>query len=161
MPVPVIQFYNSDDTEILTLQDILNAAKSAISDPAEVHVWNSKDVEDNDTAENVRVTLRNTTVVNNDFYNGNTNANGQEAVSERWLEARSSGVIDPDSVGIVDDAMPNFIPVGGNPNSDPANSLPLGDIPSNCARKLFLRLNIPAIAETAEEVNATFRLEYL
>lgn len=95
-----------------------------------VWLWNKKDFGDAPMATDVRVSAL------------AANVWAEEIISGKHLKVKSDGVLDPDGMGIVDDAEGEFSAVGGS-LTDPDCYHPIGDIPSNCARRLFFRVDLP------------------
>ena len=76
-------------------------------------------------------------------------AYGKEPAVDSWFKVRSNGVT---GGGIVDDAESTYTPI------DTANGHEVGDIPSNCARHLYLRCDVPANASSCAAVSIIFRV---
>lgn len=137
--LPSLRFYNpAGDTEQL-IHDFGNCDAGAYKPDAngwEVWIWNDKGGSlDSDDMTSVKISIR--------------DADGGEIkiwTKQHWVEIKSYGVT---GSGIVDDAMTLFQSVGLN------KPLSLGDIPSNCARRLFIRCYPPT---DAEEQNVSFQL---
>lgn len=70
-------------------------------------------------------------------YAGGDNFIGQEAVTGKWISARSSGTA---GARIADDAQSALTPIGGEPS---VHGLALGDLPGGAARKLHFKINVP------------------
>ena len=93
----------------------------------ELHLWNRKDKTSEFTATELEVSC----VTYDKTITSNTDYKGWEIINENLVECKSFGVV---GTGIVDDANSSFTPIGKTAH------LHLGDIPVNCARKIFFRL---------------------
>lgn len=141
--LPSPRFYNpAGDTEQL-IHDFGNCDAGAYKPDAngwEVWIWNDKGGSlGSDDMTSVKISIR--------------DADGGEDkiwTKQHWVEIKSYGVT---GGGIVDDAMTLFQSVGLN------KPLSLGDIPSNCARKLFIRCYPPTDAEE-QNVSAQLKITY-
>ena len=112
------------------------ALTNKISSPVqEIHLWSSKDDPIGGVATNIKISV----ACSNGLFTGQDNGIGQECVTEQWLEVKSNGVV---GSGITDDAQATYTPIGGGFTG--SKYLSVGNIPANTARKLFIRLNIPA-----------------
>jgi len=138
--LPSPKFYNpAGDTE-QTTHDFGSCEAGTYKPDAvgwEVWIWNDKGGSlDSDNMTSVRISIR--------------DADGGEDelwTKQHWAEIKSFGV---SGSGIDDDAMIEFKSVGLN------KELSLGNIPSNCARKLFVRCYPPT---DAEEQSVSFQLK--
>ncbi len=81
-------------------------------------------------------------------YQIDTVAAGKEWVDDKWSEVRSIGTA---GSGIVDDNESTFTAIGGSTVHS------IGDIPSNCARYLYLRVDAP---EDATPVGGSIQLRF-
>ncbi len=127
---PHLVLYDRTNSERLTGLDFGTLKPDETGWEFIVWLWNKKDFSDTPTAVDVRVSA----------VAGNVWAEG--IIEARDLEVKSSGVMDPDGAGIVDDAATEFTAIGG-PLTDTDNYHSIGDIPTNCARRLFFRINLP------------------
>lgn len=85
-------------------------------------------------------------------YQPNTNLCGKEWVDDKWMKVRSIGIA---GSGIVDDNESVYTPIGGSTVHS------IGDIPSNCSRYLYLRVDVPSGATpTGMNINLRFRVSY-
>ena len=140
MALPSPKFYNpAGDTE-QTTHDFGNCDAGSYKPDAtgwEVWIWNDKGGSlSSDDMTSIKISIR--------------DADGGEDevwTKQHWIEIKSYGI---SGSGIDDDAMMVFQSVGLN------KELSLGDIPSNCARKLFIRCYPPT---DAEEQNIIFQLK--
>jgi len=134
---PNPKIYNAaDDTEITAINFGTGDAGSYEDAEAgvEYHVWNDKGkVLSSSTMTSVKITAR--------------DADGLEVKNvtiQKWAEIKSTtivaGVNGGSITGYTDDDMPEFQPVGKD------NYLAIGDIPCDCYRKIFVRVNIPTSA---------------
>ena len=147
---PNPEIYNAaDDTEITAIDFGTGDAGSFVlsSTGVEYHVWNDKGrVLDSSNMTSVKMTTR--------------DSDGLETsslVTEHWVELKSTTIVAGEAdvgssgelTGISDDNMTEFQSVGAS------TYLSIGDIPSNCYRKVFVRVNIPT---SAIEAPVTFSL---
>jgi hypothetical protein len=96
----------------------------------------------------------------NGLFSGQSNEQGQECVSERWVEVKSDGIVDPDEIGdIIDDAQSTYKPIGGG-FTNLKHYLSIGNIYSNTARLIHVRFNIPANATTVGYIYPKLILQY-
>ncbi|HDS29911.1 MAG TPA: hypothetical protein ENN67_02580 [Firmicutes bacterium] len=95
-----------------------------------VLLWNKKGFSDAPSATDVRICA----------VAGNSCSTG--IIENKYLSVKSDGIIDPDNRGIVDDSETEFTKVGGS-LVDEGGCHSIGDIPSNCARRLIFRLDLP------------------
>lgn len=93
-------------------------------------LWNKKDFDDAPTATGIRISALAGSRWADDIIEG------------KWLGVRSFGVMDPSGRGIIDDNEDNYTPIGGGLLEN-GSFHTIGDIPSNCARRLFFRLILP------------------
>ena len=99
------------------------------TDPPEVtiHLWNNKGGSCEKSASDIFIS-----VVNADKnISGGSNYEGQEIIDDDLVQAKSDGV---EGSGIVDDAQASWTPIGKT------SYLSVGNIPTNCARKIHFRL---------------------
>jgi len=103
----------------------------------DVWLWNDKDgdLQESQTMIEVEVGV----LCGNGQWTGQKNHDGQEVIDELWAGVKSNGVL---GSGIVDDAEAGYTPVGG------LTRHPIGDIPSQCARKLHIKIEPPVGADT-------------
>lgn len=132
--------------QVLTAITFPQIGKGQSTQILQIQLWNEKDNPSGAIATGIRLGIGANDP--NMFMEGVGNINGEELVKEKWIQARSNGVVDPGNVGIVDDAMTVFVPIGGDPNIDPTNFLQIGDMPPNTARIIELILTVPANAES-------------
>ena len=117
------------------------------SSGTEYRIWNDKGrVLDSSTMTSVKVTVR--------------DADGLEVnniTTQHWVEIKSTTIVagaadvgsSGDLTGVTDDDMPEFQAIGED------NYATLGNIPSNCYRIIFVRVNIPT---SAIQAGVTFSL---
>ena len=143
---PNPEIYNAaDDAEITAINFDTGDAGGFKPDAAgtEYHIWNDKGaVLGSSKMTSVKITVR--------------DDDGQELeplTYQHWVEIKSTtieeGADGGDASDEVDDNMADFQPVGKN------NYLAIGDIPSDCYRIIFVRVNIPT---SALEAGVTFSL---
>ena len=157
-----LQFRSAADPLVVPVLIFTNLQQGFISDVIEVHLWNALELTTKPTATQIKLTIRNVLGdINNPLYAGANNAQGQEVIDERWIEVKSNGIINPESKVILDDAMPDFVPIGGDPLANPLNFITLGDMPANTARKLFFRVNVPVGASSIGMVRFIPRGEWV
>jgi len=134
---PNPQIYNAaDDAEITAINFGTGDAGSFEDAEAgtEYHIWNDKGaVLGSSKMTSVKITVR--------------DADGLEVenvTTQHWVEIKSTtieeGSDDGDASGETDDNMADFQPVGKD------SYLAIGDIPSDCYRIIFVRVNIPTSA---------------
>jgi len=134
---PNPKIYNAaDNTEITAINFGTGDAGSYEDAEAgvEYHLWNDKGkVLSSSPMTSVKITAR--------------DADGLEVENvtiQHWVEIKSTtivaGVNGGSITGYTDDDMPEFQPVGKD------NYLAIGDIPCDCYRKIFVRVNIPTSA---------------
>ena len=134
MANPNLVIYNSaDDTVITAINygtgnagDILPASSGT-----EYHLWNDKGkVLTSDPALNIKARVRDS-----------DGAEIDPVTVQKWVELKSTtistGTGGGSKVGYIDDNMSDFMPTGGN------SYVTIGDIPYDCYRKLYLRVNLP------------------
>lgn len=91
-----------------------------------------------DTATSIYLFAR----TNNNLYSGQTNANGQEAITEKWVEV---------------DTGSGFTAIGGDFGNQgaPANAISISNLSAGSSTAVFkVKFNIPLVAQT----NGTFRV---
>ena len=146
MASPNLELYNAaDDTEITAINygsgdagDILPTAAGT-----EYHLWNDKGaVLGSDDAVAIRLKAR------------DSDGNEVDPITvQKWVEVKSTTIHDGDdggdSSGEDDDDMSDFQPIGKDA------FVLIGNIPSDCYRKIFVRVNIPP---SAEQSAVTFSL---
>lgn len=127
---PHLILYNRTNTERITALDFGTLRPNVTSREIEVWVWNKKDFDDAPTATDVRV--------------GVLAANGiaGDIVAGRYIEVRSQGIQNPDGRILDDDIETSFTGIGGELTESGAYHS-IGDIPTNCARRLVFRVNPP------------------
>ena len=127
---PHLLLYESSNSERLMSLDFGTIQPGSSSWETVVWLWNKKDFSDAPTATDVRVCAA----------SGNSWA--EDIIDQGYLKVKSNGVLDPDGKGIVDDLDTEFSSIGGSlTDSDDYHSI--GDIPSNCARRLIFRIDLP------------------
>jgi len=127
---PYMVLYDMSGTERLSGIDFGTIRPGSSSQEVIVWLWNKKGFSDAPTAADVRITV------------AAANVWAGEIVQNHYIKVKSNGVLDPDGVGIVDDEEAEFSEIGGE-LTDPESYHSIGDIPSNCARRLFFRVDIP------------------
>ena len=142
MGLPNLVLYNSADTTIVTSWAVGIVQAGQSSAELILWLWNNKSGTLADTALNVAVNVRDS--------NG---AYIEQTVAEKWVQAKSNGINNPDSVaGFTDDLQTSFQAIGaGSP-------LKIGHIPNNCARKLFFKVVVPAGAGTQTGLEYSVRV---
>ena len=131
---PHLIVYDETNEERLSGLDFGAMKSNSVAPEIRVWLWNKKDFSNAPTAVDVRVCVK------------AANQAGQRAIDEKWLLVQSSGVMDPDGVGIVDDEEAIYTAVGGSLlNVGEYHSI--GDIPTNCARGLNFKLAVPDLDE--------------
>lgn len=98
-------------------------------------VWNKKNFSDAPTATDVRVSVT----------PGNSYA--EKVVDEKWIYVKSDGIKDPEGRGIQDSLNQDWTAIGGSLLNS-GDFLEIGDMPTNCARRLRFRIDIPAGEDT-------------
>lgn len=140
MSLPEIFFYSSSGSTITTLSfgDVVAGQQS---ETVEIQIWNNKgSAFPVDTAKNITITVR----------NGNV-PEFQDPVTRGWVRGRSSGISNPSNQpNFLDDAQETFSVLDGNVD------LEIGDLPNNCGRTLFFKLDVPT--DTSKQSEATFHL---
>ena len=142
-----VNFLNSSDAPLGASTLFPHVRKGFVSDTIEIHLWN------NGTLPITSAKI----LLSPDFET-------VEIERGKWIEVKSDGVVNPDNVPMTDDAFPNFIPVGGSDElfgytyndagfTGDDDSVSIGDIPANCARKLFFRVNVPDAPIAGRRVN--------
>jgi hypothetical protein len=127
---PCLVVYDHTNTERVSALDFGTMAAGSSSQEFVVWVWNKKDFDDAPKATDIRVSV----LAGNKWSEG--------IVDGHFVSVRSNGVLDPDGLGIIDDEESQFTPIGG-PLTNPGSFHSIGDIPTNCARRLFFRVDIP------------------
>jgi hypothetical protein len=127
---PYLVIYDQTNEERMSGLDFGTILAGNAGQDVVVWLWNKRDFRDTPTATDVRISV------------AAGNAGSEEIVENRYVSVRSDGVMDPDGVGIVDDAEVDFTPIGGG-LLDPDSYHQVGDISTNCGRRLFFRLEIP------------------
>ena len=146
MADPNPSIWNSDDSsEIIAINFGTGDAGTYEDTEAgvEYHIWNDKgNVLGSSDMTSVKITVR--------------DSNGllvENITIQKWLEVKSTtvhaGDDDGDISGVTDDNMADFQPVGKE------GYLNLGNIPYDCYRKVFIRVNIPT---SALEAGVTFKI---
>jgi len=145
-PHPVL--YDRTNTERLSALDFGILRPGVSSQEIVVWLWNKKDFSDAPAATDVRITV----VAANKW--------ADEVIENRNIKVKSSGIMDPDGAGIVDDAEDEFTPIGGE-LTDPDSYHSVGDIPSNCARRLFFRIDTPADMDVEGQPRAIMQVGFM
>jgi hypothetical protein len=127
---PHLVLYDRSNEERLSALEFGAFKPGTSSQEIIVWLWNKKDFSNAPKATDVRVSAL------------AGNAWAEDIITGKYLKVKSNGVLDPDGVGIVDDAETEFTPIGGS-LTDPDYYHLIGDIPSNCARRLFFRIDLP------------------
>lgn len=128
---PLLIAYNHDLTERVTGLDFGSVVPGNLNTQEQiVWLWNMKDFPDALTAARIRVSAV------------PANESSRELIDLKCLWVRSSGVMDPEGKGIIDDMEEAYSPIGGS-LIDPECFHALGDIPANCARRLFFKTAVP------------------
>jgi len=112
----------------------------------ELHLWNNKDASIEKTASGIEIKVLNYLKTTT----GEDNYGGQEVIDDDLIEAKSDGIV---GSGIVDDGQVAYTPIGA------ATSLSVGDIPINCARKIFFKLQ-SQVGTTTEEAIFFIQVSY-
>lgn len=153
MADPVIEFYETDDTTLITnsganplafpLDLVVGDSDNIPIDAAQYpfHLWN--DIGGGasaDQAINIKIFLKDQSGGNTGQFVNGTAGNGNTP----FYKARSFGAF-----GAVDDNQVVFTPIGGT------NFLAIGNIASNQNRSIFVNLDIPADADesTGTDIN--------
>ena len=123
--------YDRTNTERMSALEFGTLRPDVVSQEIEVWVWNKKNFDDAPTAVDVRVSVL------------AANAVADEIVEGKYIEVRSDGIMDPDENGIVDDSESEFSGIGGELTDEDAYHA-IGDIPTNCARRLIFRIDPPS-----------------
>jgi hypothetical protein len=134
---PNPKIYNAADSAEITAINFGTGEAGSFEDAevgVEYHLWNDKGkVLTSSPMTSVKITAR--------------DADGLEVENvtiQHWVEIKSTtivaGVNGGSITGYTDDDMPEFQPVGKD------NYLAIGDIPYDCYRKIFIRVNIPTSA---------------
>ncbi|GMT43063.1 MAG: hypothetical protein IEMM0002_1474 [bacterium] len=136
---PVVEIYDVTDGAVIDLLSMGLMKSGEISAEFILHLWNGKGGSDPALQmKDVYITAS----LADGSYSGGADADGNEFITEKWLEVKSSGVT---GSNIVDDAQASFTPVGGEPST---GGLAIGPIPSDAARHLHCRVNLPAQPST-------------
>lgn len=123
-----LNFYDSNDEQMIhTLAFPTQPIGQTTPAEIELHLWNRKGKTANWNAEDIEICVKTAL----DLSTGDTDINGQEIVTEALIEAKSNGVV---GTGIIDDEQTAFTPINAT------GTFLIGDIPVNCARKIFFRL---------------------
>ena len=139
---PHLVLYERTDTERISSIEFGGLQPDNSSQTIDVWLWNKKNFSDAPTATDVRICAQ---VI----------GDGVEGV-DYDIYVKSDGVMDPDGTGIVDDAEGVFSSLGNSlTGSDTYHSI--GDIPSNCARRLLIKIEIPQDSEI--EGNAVYKIK--
>jgi len=134
---PNVQIYNSADDAVITAINFATGDAGAYvlsSAGVEYHIWNDKGaVLGSSKMTSVKITVR--------------DSDGQEIeplTYQHWVEIKSTtieeGADGGDASDETDDDMADFQPVGKDAY------LSIGDIPSDCYRIIFVRVNLPTSA---------------
>ena len=128
-PYPVL--YDRTNTERITEIEFGGIRPGYPSQEVVVWLWNKRNFSDAPTMTDVRLN-----VIETNFY-------GETVINADAVKVKSNGISDPDGVGIIDDSEDSFYTIGGDlTDSDTYHAI--GDIPSNCARRLWFRIDLPA-----------------
>ncbi len=127
---PHLVLYDRTNIERLSAIEFGTIQPDSSSQEIIVWLWNKKNFTDAPTATDVRVSV------------SAANIWAEDIIENGYVKVKSDGVMDPDSVGIVDDSESEFSSIGGE-LTDPDAYHEIGDIPSNCARRLFFRIDLP------------------
>ena len=122
--------YDHTNTERLSAIDFGSIVPGSLGQEVVVWLWNKMNFRDAPSAIDVRVSVI------------AGNAWAETIALLKYVSVKSSGVLDPDGIGILDDLEDDFTPIGG-PLTDPGAYHSIGDIPTNCARRLTFRIDIP------------------
>jgi len=124
-----LNLYNEDREKILHCIHFPVQLKDPASPPeVETYLYNRKGKTCNYTASDIKIFLTNS----NKETSGGSNYQGQEIIDDNLIEVKSNGVI---GTGIIDDSQSNYTPIGKE------DYLSIGDIPVDCARRLYFRLH--------------------
>jgi len=127
---PHLVVYDSTGEERLSAIEFGIVKPGTSSQEIAVWVWNKIHFSDAPRATDVRLSA----------VAGNVWADG--IIDTKCIKVRSNGVKDPDGVGIVDDEESEFTSVGGG-LLESGDYHSIGDIPSNCARRLIIKVETP------------------
>ncbi|MCX6646211.1 MAG: hypothetical protein NTY09_07630 [bacterium] len=127
---PYMVMYDRTNTERLSALEFGMIRPGETSREIEIWLWNKKYFDDAPMATDIRVSV----LPANSFSEG--------IIEGKYVEVRSDGVMDPDGMGIIDDAESEFSGIGGE-LTEPGAYHSIGDIPTNCARRLVFRVNPP------------------
>ena len=123
-----LQFYDkTDKVKINTIDTPTTYLNNSNPGEIEIHLWNRKGGKCNFIASDIEISCLNLLKT----ISSASNFQGQEVIDENLLEVKSSGVV---GTGIIDDNT-DWTPIGK------IDKLTIGDIPVNCCRKLFFRIN--------------------
>ncbi len=126
-----------------------------VSNELVYHLWNNQDIWPGATLVDIKLGVS----CSDGLFTGKSNAEGQEAVTEKWVSVKSNGSGGNINPPIFDDAQANYKSVGGDlGNSD--NYLSLGDIPSDCYRKIYVKIDVPEDPETNGPCYPALVLQY-
>ncbi len=114
-----------------------------VSNELVYHLWNNQDISPGATLVDIKLGVS----CSDGSFTGKSNAEGQEAVTEKWVSVKSNGAGGNINPPIFDDAQANYKSIGGD-LGNPDNYLSLGDIPSDCFRKIFIKIDVPENPET-------------
>ncbi len=119
------------------------------------HLWNNQDIWPGATLVDIKLGVS----CSDGSFTGKSNAEGQEVVTEKWVSVKSNGSGGNINPPIFDDAQVIYKSVGGDlGNSD--NYLSLGDIPSDCYRKIYIKIDVPENPETNGPCYSALVLQY-
>jgi len=116
-------------------------------------LWNNRGLSEGAVAEDVRISV----ACSNGLFSGQSVYYGQECVTEQWVSARSNGAGGGQS--IIDDSQTIFSDIGGDFGVG-ANYLAIGDIPYNCWRTLYFRIDVPTTAESTGIIRPLLAVQY-
>ncbi len=125
---PHLILYDFTDTERMSEIDFGAIVPGTPSQEIAVWLWNKRNFSDAPDATDVRINVK------------ALNKGGEEVINDDAVKVKSDGVMDPDSTGIVDDSESSFSHIGGD-LTDENTYHSIGDIPSNCARRLIFRID--------------------
>ncbi len=133
---PHLVVYDRLNDERISSLDFGTIRTGSSTQELEVWLWNKKDFTDAPSATDVRIAVR------------AANPYAEEIVENEYVMVKSDGVMDPDEVGIVDDEETEFTSIGGALLDD-TKYHSIGEILSNCARRLIFIIDIPGEMEVS------------
>lgn len=148
------QWYNtSDATVVSTLLSV--RLPTEVSNELVYHLWNNQDIWPGATLIDIKLGVSNS----DGSFSGGLNAEGQEVVDEKWVSVKSNGAGGNPFHPIIDDAHVDYKAVGGV-LANPDSYLSLGDIPTDCYRKIYIKIDVPEEAVTDGACYPTLILQY-